>query len=301
MSPVRALNVIAALGFAACATTPSTGSGDAVPPNGTPIRVIERPAPDLASTTDFDAKAEAHRFDHAADCEIEARRLKSRNPDRGWQLLRACIDRGDFTELRALLDGPWDAELRSRTDAGELLTRLVAARGGDVDCDLGLLHQHQVPIFSLADAQEQPEVYAGRYVMMRARVSDLRKRDGAVTVELDEYSHSSDVVYAAVGPGTLHTTTTNHGYREWPASGTDRTVTKQRDHVTERRTTTDDVETGRQALGRMNAADPFFEPNKDFVVLARFDSLRDRADDDGGPLAVVTVLHYFRPAALPLY
>ena len=301
MSSVRALNLVAALGLAACATSHGSGSGDVVPPGGTPLRVVERPAPDLAQSTDFDAKAEAHRFDHASDCEIEARRLKSRNADRGWQLLRACIDRGDFTEIRTLLDGPWDADLRSRNDAGELLKRLVAARGGDIDSDLALLHQHHVPIFTLADALEQPEVYAGRFVMMRARVSDLRKVDGAVTVQLDEYAHTMGLAYAPVGPGTQQTISTTHAYREGPASGTDRAVSRQRDHAIDRRTTTGDTETGHQALGKMRAADPFFEPNKDFVVLTRFDGVRDRADDDGQPLAVVTVLNYFRPAALPLY
>lgn len=298
---MRYLNVIAALALAGCATAKGAG-GEAVPEGGTPTPVVNRPAPDLANQEKFDARAEAHRFDHAADCELFARQLKEKNPDRGWKLLRACVDRGDFTELRALLDGPWDAELRNRPDAGELLTRLIAVRGGDIEGDIALLHQHKVPVFTLADAMAQPQVYAGRLVILRARAGELRTQGGAATVELTEYTHNADMVYAAVGPGHQHKTRVHQRDREGSATEAHHTSATDQDTRMEKRMVTDDVETGRTALGKLAKVDPFFEPDKDFVILARFDGVRETADDDGDDQrAVLSVLHYFRPGALALY
>lgn len=298
---MRPMTFVFALGLAGCATA-GAGAGESVPVNGTPTAVVNRPAPDLATQEKFDARAEAHRFDHAADCELSARQLKERNPDRGWKLLRACVDRGDFTELRALLDGPWDAELRGRGDAGELLTKLVAVRGGDIEGDLALLHEHKVPVFTLADALAQPEVYAGRLVILRARPGELRNRGGQATVELIEYTHNAEMVYAAVGPGRQRTRETTHTSRENGSSEHHHTMSTRRDTATEQRMVTEDVETGRQALGKLAKVDPFFEPDKDFVILARFDGVRQKdGDDEADKLAVLSVLHYFRPGALSLY
>ena len=66
-------------------------------------------------------------------------------------------------------------------------------------------------------------------------------------------------------------------------------------------------ETGREALGRMQTADPFFEPGKDFVVLARFDGLRvtssgeEEDDEDAPKLPVLTIISYYAPHPLIVY
>jgi len=296
----RNLLPVFALALFGCATS-TAGAGATAP--ATPL-VIDRGGPDLASTPNFDARAEAHRFDHAADCEIEARALKASNAERGWKLLRACIERGDFTDLRVLLDGAWDAELRNRADAGEMLTKLIAVRGGDIEGDVAFLHDHRVPVFTLADALAQPEVYAGRLVIMRARVSDFRKAGSAATVQLDEYTHNDDLVYARVGHGHVRTRRVEESGHDGQMGEHHQVTVHEGHHRTEQRMTSDDIATGRQALGKLDKPDPFLEPNKDFVVLARFDGVRQRndTDEDHDPrLAVVSVLHYFRPGALSLY
>ena len=51
-----------------------------------------------------------------------------------------------------------------------------------------------------------------------------------------------------------------------------------------------------QALGRLAQADPFLEPNKDFIFLARFDGVRSNAEGD--EVAVISIVSYFQPNAL---
>ena len=65
-------------------------------------------------------------------------------------------------------------------------------------------------------------------------------------------------------------------------------------------------ETGREALGRMPQADPFFAPGKDFVVLARYDGLRatssgEEEDEDAPKLPVLTIVSYYAPHPLVVY
>jgi hypothetical protein len=62
----------------------------------------------------------------------------------------------------------------------------------------------------------------------------------------------------------------------------------------------DRVMTGRMAVGKLPEADPFLEPGKDFLFLARFDGMRPSVDDDSVPIAMVTILKYFTPNALLL-
>lgn len=289
--------------IAGCASSRAEQAGDPLPPGGERVKLVDDSRPDLATQKDFDARAEARRFDHAADCDAEARDIQRRNPTRGWKLLRACVARGDFTDLRALLDGPWDHALRTQPDAAALVAQLIAVRGGDIDTDVGLLHQHKVPVFTLSDAIAQPEVYAGRLLVMRARVADLRKRGNQVTVALHEYAHSSGTVYAAVGPGHQHTRNINHQGRAGGVSAHDHVQTVSRHNRVEQRMVTDDSETGLEALGKLPKMDPFLEPDKDFILLVRFDGMRHRAAATDGPSSMpeVTVLSYFKPGALPLY
>ena len=56
------------------------------------------------------------------------------------------------------------------------------------------------------------------------------------------------------------------------------------------------VETGRRAVGKLPQADPFLEPEKDFLFLARFDGASPGRDEQ--PVAMLTVAGYFQPNAL---
>jgi len=57
--------------------------------------------------------------------------------------------------------------------------------------------------------------------------------------------------------------------------------------------------TGRQALGKLPEADPFLEPNKEFVFVARFDGARP-GNPPNGTMAALTITIYYSPGALLL-
>jgi len=56
------------------------------------------------------------------------------------------------------------------------------------------------------------------------------------------------------------------------------------------------VETGRLALGRLARPDPFLEPEKDFLFLARFDGVNLSRDAEQ-PMALLSIAGYFQPNA----
>jgi hypothetical protein len=56
------------------------------------------------------------------------------------------------------------------------------------------------------------------------------------------------------------------------------------------------IETGRQAVGKLQQADPFLEPEKDFIFMGRFEGVR--SNDDDQPVAVLSIAAYFQPNAL---
>ncbi|HMC32994.1 MAG TPA: hypothetical protein VKH65_01245, partial [Myxococcales bacterium] len=58
------------------------------------------------------------------------------------------------------------------------------------------------------------------------------------------------------------------------------------------------VETGRLALGRLAQADPFLEPEKDFLFLGRFEGTSPGRDQQ--PVALLSIAGYFQPNALLL-
>ena len=54
--------------------------------------------------------------------------------------------------------------------------------------------------------------------------------------------------------------------------------------------------TGRKVLGRLPEADPFLEPDKEFVFVGRFDGAKPSNADE--KVALLNILGYYRPAAL---
>ena len=57
--------------------------------------------------------------------------------------------------------------------------------------------------------------------------------------------------------------------------------------------------TGRQALGKLPEPDPFLEPGKEFVFVARFDGARP-GNPPNGTMAALTIMTYYSPGALLL-
>lgn len=127
------------------------------------------PAPCCAVAWETAAPA-PQRLDGPERCEAEARARMATSRDEAWRALWRCVAAGRFTALRAVLDDAWDRELRTRLDGGVLLARVIAERGGDVARDLPLLHERNLPVFSLTQALARPEL-RGALVIVRARVS----------------------------------------------------------------------------------------------------------------------------------
>jgi hypothetical protein len=248
----------------------------------------------------FSAKAYVAHVDNPALCEQAARELHETEPDHGWAVLKACVDKGNFTEIRALVAGPWDDELHQRPEAADLLARVIAMRGGDPLTDVQLLHERKIPLFTLADALAEPALYKGRLIVMRVQVAEVRQAAGASTVRLLERVHQSQQVDAEVGRAhvTDRTTATDG------SDGHQQTHQRTRHATTEKRTLDWDTETGREALGTLQSPDPFFSPQSDFVVLARFNGVRqssEQSSEDPDAIAMVSVLSYHAPSGTAVY
>src|SRR5436190_290653 len=130
----------------------------------------------------FDAKGFAAIQLSPVECEKGARQLYEMRPDQGWAALVACIERsrwprGEFTHLELLTRGAWDQELQTRPEAPRVIAKVVALRGGDVEGDIPLVQKSRVPLFTLAAALRQPDVYRGRWVLVRGSLSEI-KQDG---------------------------------------------------------------------------------------------------------------------------
>jgi len=232
----------------------------------------------------FNAKVWVGWQDAAAECEASARAMRDSTPDDAWQALKACIElgrfnRGPFTQLN-LLTAYWEDELKTRPDAIHLVGRVIANRGGDVDGDISRLQSIRMPVFTLKAALAQPEVYKGRYVIIRGKLTDVKNEARSATAMLDEISMKpADLVRQ--GQDTKFIRTFDHVYK-----------VRDEHFFSENMMSP----TGRKALGRLPEADPFLEPDKEFVFVGRFDGARKGNEDE--KIAVLNILGYYRPAAL---
>jgi len=143
----------------------------------------------------FNARAWVSRQETAPECEASARALRHSNPQSAWEALRACIEvgrfsRGPFTQI-ALLTAYWEEELRSRPDAARVVGQVIANRGGDADDDISRLQKVRMPVFTLGAAMKQPDVYKGRWVILRARLFDVKMDARSATAMLAETSMNS--------------------------------------------------------------------------------------------------------------
>ncbi len=275
------------------------------------------PAPPPIAGGDLsDPIAYAARFRRNETCEQAARNALAVSRDKGWEVLRACVKRGHFTLLRRLLDGGWDAELQSRTDAGLLIVQVIAARGGDVYGDLNLIRQRRIPLFSLGPAVENPAIYKGRLVVLRAEITDIvvGARPTARLVEFGfgyagQYADAGGIRIressSGSGSGSYKSSrnSTRHGERKSEGefsgsySGSSRSELGVEVKVFDNRA----VETGREAMARLSKVDPFLEPGRQFLVLARFDGMREvpgeEEGEDARTLPVLSVIGYVEPSA----
>ena len=174
-----------------------------------------------------------------------------------------------------------------------------------------MLRQRKIPIFGIGPAAGTPSLYQGRLVLMRARVDELRTEGGKPTVRLAEFALSGQVNY--VEGNTRYTTRGKSSATGRAEYATDRygsgrgrgelnRSSESASGIETRRTDNTPQETGLVALGRLTKADPFFEPGRQFVVLGRFDGVRDVPGDEeeereAQKMPVLSVVTYVEPAA----
>ncbi len=284
----------------ACATPQA-----AVPPRPTRLEAVpaRQPPP-------FDPRAFAADQLTPAECETAARQLRPGSADQAWDALKACVERsrwprGEFTQLERLTGGFWDQDLQTRPDAPRLIAKIIALRGGDVEGDIPLAQKSRVPLFTLAAALRQPEVYKGRWVVLRGALSDLRQEGGKAAALVHETSLRATSREVQVGTMSRIERTSNTSARaevqttrfgnargNAQVSSSDRT---ERSEVVQKYEN-ERIETGRQAVGKLPQADPFLEPDKDFIFLGRFDGAKPGEGDQ--PVAVLSIAGYFPPNAL---
>ena len=297
----------------ACATAEPIA---APTPAASPTRL--EPSPRAAAP--FDARDFAATQLSPLECEHSARQLHDANPDRGWSALGACIERsrwprGEFTQLELLTGGYWDQELQKRPEAPRLIAKVVALRGGDVEGDIPLVQKSRVPLFTLAAALRQPEVYKGRWILVRGALSDIRQEGARTAAMLRETSlratarevqdgpirrYESSSKGSARGEYSGSVRSSRYGNTEYKGSGSGQYSSSGRSEYSTvtQKFENERVETGRRAVGKLVQADPFLEPDKDFLFLARFDGVSPAQEEQ--PVAMLTLAGYFQPNALLL-
>lgn len=317
-----ARSVLALVFVAACASQPRNGESPATASEPLPVELAAAPAKPPST---FNARVWVSWQETAMDCEASARAMRQSNPAHSWEALRACIEigrfnRGPFTQI-ALLTSYWDEELRTRPDAARVVGQVVANRGGDVDGDISRLQKVRMPVFTLGAAMKQPDVYKGRYVIIRARLFDVKMDEKNATAMLAEtsmkpaealrdngdvyvssYNRSGSYSGSSSGSGAYQTDRYGSGRGSYSASG-DSAYSSSGSSVSglAKRFYENVVHpTGRQALGRLPEADPFLEPSKEFVFVARFDGTRPANAPNTGPMAALTIFAYYSPGALLL-
>lgn len=263
------------------------GSGCATPAPVPKMSAAEAFAPAQASEVDpamaraslGPPKEWAKQFRRDIDCEREARNLvKTTGRDVGWTYLKACITRGFFTQLEALVQN-WEDELKTKPDAAPLIAQVIAARGGHLGVDLQLLQQKRIPVFDLASALKQASAYKGRYLLLVAKISEAKEVKGRTELVLLEQSLSNETASVMSGP-TYGTVASNSGnvnatWRTTTSSGTatanyaNRGATES--GAMERRVTDVFEETGQEVIAKLKQPDPFLTVDKNLVFLVRFD------------------------------
>lgn len=297
-----ALVALALLATAGCATaSPKTDAKAPFP---------ERRQP-------FDPARFSARYSYPLECEAMARQLQAYSQDHAWAALRACVAQGHFWALSALLTPTWIPDILHRKGAPELITRVIAARGGDVAKDLQILHRKKIPVFSLSDAIASPRLYQGRMVMLRAEVTGVTQQSSGLVAHLTEValtseegeprqvSETSELRFSHQATPLPHSPAPEGPQMRDTATQTHRWTVPVWKNVS--------IPTGNHAVATVGTPDPFFEPGSELVLLAKFEGLEpsEKPSDEPAHLAMrrgrspkpvpkLEILGYAHPSKLVL-
>ncbi len=132
------------------------------------------------------------------------RRLDERNRDLALKLLNACIERGDFKRLAALVDAPWTKALRTLPAANSWCARVVAARAGDVEADVKACAAAGLAVKTLEQVFTDPGQAKGSIVIFRGRIDPNGKKRGATPL-IETILEEGEVETSATGRRVLAT------------------------------------------------------------------------------------------------
>ena len=120
----------------------------------------------------------------ALTCEAEARAALATDPAKGWAKLLRCVQDPAFSELKLLLRMPWSNGRPPRFAMLQVLVRVLANRGGDLENDRGLLRAAGVTLLSFDDVVDDPARFQGQMFLAHGvLVTDEFSPQDAILVE----------------------------------------------------------------------------------------------------------------------
>jgi hypothetical protein len=297
LAPLRTLAIVVS-GLSMAVAGCTTGLGNVVGAEPTMLweQAAETPRSQTKPLTREEARRIAMSHEAAHSCEVTARSMRQRNPARGWQVMEQCIRRKDFSDLEIIVNGIWAEEFKTSPDAAKLLAHVIAVRGGDVASDLRVIRRQRLPLYSLAAALSEPEAYKGRYVLMRGNAVPSRASiAGGRSLKLVETKVMAMSEWVNAPDGRRLSTdfeieTTRQQDISIHGRNTERTLRGENEKVEIFRNI--NVATGLELVGRLDGLDPHLEPATDYVMLLRFDGVRESDEEEEG---LASVVEYFEP------
>ncbi|MDP2343936.1 MAG: hypothetical protein Q8O67_23465 [Deltaproteobacteria bacterium] len=254
-----------------------------------------------AELSDDEARRIAIAHDVAYACEQTARAMHKKDLKRGWAVMRHCIRRNDYSDLEILIEGIWAEQMAKDADSALLFAHVIAIRGGDVGADLRLLRRRKMPVYSLQAALSEPESYRGRLVILRGTARQGRTVAGARAFRLVETKVMAESEWVTrPGSGRIINRSNNALADQPDISVRGRGIVERNERESSERVEVlhnVNVETGLEMIGRVEGDEPSLEPATDYVLVVRFDGVKEAVDADGevDEDATGVVVGYFEP------
>jgi hypothetical protein len=210
--------------------------------------VVRAPAADKpqGETKKLTASELANSLRSPIACEQKADEYYKRDKKAGLALLRACVERSDFTDLNMLLKPPWNTEIKVEPKLQAMIAEVCARRGGFVERDTWLARQAGIQIYDVNTALAAKDAAIGRLVLARGAVTNVGEDKQMGTVATIAESSWSDI------------------------ANDDAKAPEPKDDL--------EGKTGRFVFARVDKKDDRFAPGKQFVFVLRHEAKRTHKD-----------------------
>ena len=223
----------------------------------------------------------ARQYRRDLECERAAHELEpAHGHEVAWTYLKACIEKGNFTQLKTLVEN-WEDDLKNRPEAPSMIAQIIAARGGHLRPDLEILQQKRIPVFDLTSALKQSVAFTGRYLVFVGKIAEAKTSKGKVELVLAEQTLTSELASVFSGPrtGTVSSASGSGqvGFRSNGILGSGSAQGSYSNRSTtesgrmEQRVTDVFEDTGLEVIAKVKQPDPFLTADKSLVFLVRFD------------------------------